>query len=377
MEDSSASTVMELAPPSLGTRQLKTLQRVKTQAVRGAARAEWLMDSVVWGLRKRFGKLGELKIVAYRGYGTPRRIQLKGRILEDTQSWVPQADDSLFTNLRYMFRRFNSNEVPEVQVRAAFSSSSVTGTTDDEGYFNLDLALDDSPRDANGWQRAEFEVVGSTMPGWQPVRGSAEVLIPSPEAEFVIVSDIDDTVLQTYVNRRLKMLWVTLSGSAFTRSTFEGTSDWYQALVRGTGDHGGNPIFYVSKSPWNLYDFLIDFMDRKQLPRGPLLLRDIGLNDQPPLDFKAETIEQLFATYPSRQFVLIGDSGERDPDIYLELAEKYPGRVRSIYIRKLNSHMDRTLDSLREHARQLGTELFATSSAEDALAHSREHGLIA
>jgi len=213
-----------------------------------------------------------------------------------------------------------------------------------------------------------------------PVRVAAEILIPAASAQFGIISDIDDTVLQTHVGQRWKMIWVTFSGSAFTRMPFEGTSELYHALVRGASGAGNNPVFYVSKSPWNLYDFLVDFLEHHALPRGPLLLRDIGLHEAPPVDHKSAAVQELLETYPDLPFVLIGDSGERDPEIYLEAALRNPRRIAAIYIRDLaGEHQKSDAGSrayeLCERARAYGTELLWIEHASQALLHARERGL--
>jgi phosphatidate phosphatase APP1 len=172
------------------------------------------------------------------------------------------------------------------------------------------------------------------------------------------------------------MIWVTLSGSAFTRMPFEGTSELYRALVAGATGRANNPVFYVSKSPWNLYDFLVDFMDYHELPRGPLLLRDIGLREAPPLDHKSAAVRLLFETYPALPFVLIGDSGERDPDIYLSIAARYPRRVRAIYIRDLGTKAGAQREAYLAKARDLGTEMLWVSHARTAHEHARSRGWV-
>jgi len=138
----------------------------------------------------------------------------------------------------------------------------------------------------------------------------------------------------------------------------------------------------VSKSPWNLYDFLLDFLDHHGLPRGPLLLRDIGLREAPPVDHKSAAVRELLELYPELPFVLIGDSGERDPEIYLEAAASHPGRIVAVYIRDLGGK-NRKDDAgerartLCERARLYGTQMLWIEHASQALAHAREHGLAA
>jgi phosphatidate phosphatase APP1 len=361
------------------TRTVRTRQRAIAAVLRFFARLEVIFDRVVWGLRRRFGHLGPLQIVTYRGFGTADRAVLRGRVLEASVLERSLPADSTYRSVRRMLRRFFSREVPDASVRTELAHGTVRSTTDDEGYFDIPV---ESPRfGAPGdWQTAEVEVVAAPVRGLIPVRATAELLIPGDAAELGIISDIDDTVLQTHVTQKLRMIWVTLSGSAFTRMPFEGTSELYHALAAGRSGQASNPVFYVSKSPWNLYDFLVDFLDHHRLPRGPLLLRDMGLREEPPVDHKSAAVCQLLDTYPTLPFVLLGDSGERDPEIYLETAARYPGRIRAIYIRDLGGKNRKDAGGratqLRERARAYGTEMLWIEHARDALAHARELQLV-
>lgn len=359
------------------TRALRFWQRARARLLRALARLELVWDRLLWGLRRRVGRLGPLQVVTYRGFGTERRAVLRGRVIEASVLERSLPADSRFRSFRRMLRRFNSREVPEATVRVSWDSSETTCATDDEGYFEMLLAPRVTLPDT-GWRSAQVEVVSVPVRGFQPVQTPAALLIPPPSAEFAVISDIDDTVLQTHVTQKLKMIWVTLSGSAFTRMPFEGTTELYTALSRGASGSANNPVFYVSKSPWNLYDFLVDFMDYHRLPRGPLLLRDIGLREAPALDHKTAAVRQLLETYPELPFVLIGDSGERDPEIYLATAALYPGRVRAIYIRDLGGRRaDKDQEArLCQAAQAHGTQMLWVEHAHQALAHARALKLV-
>jgi phosphatidate phosphatase APP1 len=358
------------------TRTVRRYQRAWAFALRALSRLELLSDRVFWGFRRRYGSLGPVQVAAYRSFGTAQGALVRGRVLEASVLERSLPRDSSWRNFRRMLRRFSSNEVPDVSVRAQLGLNSAEGLTDDEGYFDVTLQAPEL-EGAGEWKTAEVQVVAAPVRGLQPARATAEILVPSQDAELGIISDIDDTVLQTHVTQTLKMLWVTLVGSPYTRMPFEGTSELYRALVAGASGRANNPVFYVSKSPWNLYDFLVDFMDHHELPRGPLLLRDIGLHEAPPLDHKSAAVESLLQTYPGLPFILIGDSGERDPDIYLETARRHPQRVRAIYIRDLQGKRARHAprDELCRRAAELGTEMLWVDHAGLALQHARERGL--
>ncbi len=361
------------------TRTVRKQQRSRARVIRFLARVELVIDRVVWGLRQRYGRLGPLQIVSYRGFGTKARVVLRGRVLEASVLERSLPADSTFRSFRRMLRRFLSRELPEASLLARFGVNSEVGVTDDEGYFALPIAVP-SVTGTSEWTRAEVEVVSAKVRGLVPVRAAVEILIPGASAQLGIISDIDDTVLQTHVGQRWKMIWVTLSGSAFTRMPFEGTSELYHALARGASGEANNPVFYVSKSPWNLYDFLVDFLEHHGLPRGPLLLRDIGLHEEPPVDHKSAAVQALLEMYPELPFVLIGDSGERDPEIYLEAALRHPRRIVAIYIRDLGGEHQKSepgsrARTLSERARACGTELLWIEHASQALSHARERGL--
>lgn len=358
------------------TRRLRFRQRLWATCLRMLARIESGFDCVFWWVRRRMGRLGPLQLVIFRSFGTELRALVRGRVLEASALERSLPEDSRWRNVRRMLRRFNSRELPEAQVRAHIGEHAVLGVTDDEGYFELELA---PGRGSRGWLQTELEVVAAAVRGLVPVRASGELLVPDAQAELGVISDIDDTVLQTHVTQKLKMMWVTLSGSAYTRAPFEGTSELYRALAAGASGRGNNPVFYVSKSPWNLYDFLVDFLEHHGMPRGPLLLRDIGLREAPPLDHKSAALRLLFDTYPALPFVLVGDSGERDAEIYVETAQRYPGRVRAIYIRDLDgSHADgASALELRARASSSGAALLWVAHASQALEHARILGLVA
>jgi phosphatidate phosphatase APP1 len=355
----------------------RALQRGMAGLRRAAAAVETQVDRVRWGAKRRLGWVSPVEIMPYRGFGTHERITLRGRVLEAKGHEPPSPKDRRWKNFVRMVRRLDSDEIPGARVTVRFAGQSAETITDDEGYFRFELHPRELPSTPDGWHGAELDLASGGAPGQGPVTAQAELLVPDAGAEHGIISDIDDTVLQTHVTSVLKMASVTMLGNALTRLPFEGTTLLYQALVTGRSGQARNPVFYVSKSPWGLYDLLVDFMARHGLPRGPLLLRDLGLRSEATLDFKSACITEILATYPRLRFILVGDSGERDPEIYLEVLRRCPERVAAIYIREVDERPSRRV-ALERHvaaARALGVEMLLLSHARDALAHARRHGL--
>jgi len=341
-------------------------------------------------LKQRRGRRSPVEILSYRGHGTRDRLFLKGRVLETVDLAPASATDSWRRNLRNMSRRFLSSEIPHAQVRGSLKTSrslqEVEATADREGFFDLRFELSEPLESGTGWKHpVEIELLA---PRWgkdeEPVRAEGSVLVPDG-ARFGVISDLDDTVVQSSATDLLKMARLTLLGNAHTRLPFEGVAGFYRALQNGwsRGYDGGrgefNPIFYVSSSPWNLYDLLEDFLDVHGVPAGPLFLKDWGrrtIRDHE--GHKLGIIRTLLATYPGLPFVLIGDSGEKDPEIYRQIVLEHPGRIRAIYIRDVTTkERDAAVHSIAAELRNIGVEMLLTARTAEAVEHAVRTGLIA
>ena len=237
--------------------------------------------------------------------------------------------------------------MPGARVRATFCDRETPATTDDEGYFEIALdglqGLEQHPIGDRRWRDVELELLEPRRGGAEsPARAVAQVLMPPARARLGMISDIDDTIIKTGANDLVRNLRTTLLSSAESRSPFKGVAAFYRALEEGTHGRPINPIFYMSSSPWNLYDLLERFMALNRIPAGPMFLRDLGLDRnrfmQGPHDaHKLAAIERLFAFYPALCFVLIGDGGQHDAAIYREVVRRHPGRVLAVYIREVAS----------------------------------------
>jgi phosphatidate phosphatase APP1 len=174
------------------------------------------------------------------------------------------------------------------------------------------------------------------------------------------------------------MARIVLLSNAHTRLPYEGVADFYRALQLGPSGEDFNPIFYVSSSPWNLYDMLEDFLDVHGVPAGPIFLKDWSPTTLRDHDrHKLGVIHTLLATYPDLPFVLIGDSGERDPEIYRQIVREYPGRVRAIYIRDVTSgERDATVHAIAAELKEVGVEMLLTADTVEAAEHAAKRGLI-
>ena len=318
--------------------------------------------------------------VPYIGFGTAGKLWVKGRVLDESIFREQTGDDSRWSNLVALYQRLESDEVAGARVRAHFQGQSHETVTDRGGYFSFEIV----PTHAvpGGWQTVELELPDSRGADGQPVRTNAEVIVPPPGARFGIISDIDDTVLWTNVTNKLNMALMLARSNAHTRKPFKGVAAFYRALKQGASGNEDNPVFYVSSSPWHLFGPLVEFLRVQGIPVGPLLLRELGVRDVFKLtshgNHKLEKIELILGYYPDMQFVLIGDSGEQDPEIYAEVVRRHPKQVKVIYIRNVNPDPSRieALDKLIAEVSATGTQLILAPDSVFAASHAAAEGLI-
>lgn len=358
------------------------LERLSRLGRSGAVRAEARFESLKAELARRLGlESSDVHIQPYRGYGTRERFHLSARVLRGRPLDPAVDDQGLWDNILDAYRRFESDEVPGALLEVRYGPVRGTHSTDDEGYLHLDLAV---PAEAVGpepWQEVELSLALPDDPGGR-IRARLPVLVPAAEAEVGVISDVDDTVLITGATSLLSTARLTFLHNARTRLPFKGVGGLYRALEAGSDGTRKNPFFYVSSSPWNLYDLLVDFFRHHRLPRGVFLLRDLGLTEEHWVtgghDHKREKIEAILGTYPHLPFVLLGDSGQEDPEIYARVAADFPGRIRAIYIRDVTGPpRDAEVRAVAERTRAEGTPMLLVRDSLEAARDAVERGLMA
>lgn len=252
---------------------------------------------------------------------------VRGRVLDNPEPSEAAEGEGLGAAVRRSVQNFLTRELPGVPLKVEVADSQVDVVTDHDGYFLVRVPVPAqlvSPC-MTGTVSLGREYRGLTSPHTTHF----DVRVPDQAAQFGIISDIDDTVIKTGVQRTGQMLVQTFTGSALTREPFPGAAALYRDFA-GTA----NPVFYVSSSPWNLHAFLTAFLKHHGFPDGPLLLRDL-LGTAKGREQKHGRIREILDLHPDLQFVLIGDSGEKDPQIYADIVRSHPGRILAVYIREV------------------------------------------
>jgi phosphatidate phosphatase APP1 len=334
------------------------------------------MDVVMARAREKLHPEVYLHVIAFRGFGTRLtegwQGSISGRVLRYRQPSLP-GTSVLWNNLRASYERFATDELPGITVSGCVDSVQVDSITDDEGYFRLDFNMRETGDASN------TVPVQITLPGFTTLQidGDPIINLPDTSAHFGVISDIDDTLLITNATSMQRMMRLTLLESAASRLAFDGVAEFYQALHMGR-----NPFFYVSSSPWNLYEFLTDFMRLNNIVPGPLMLRDFGIDETKFIaeshhQHKLEQIRSVIDLYPTLEFILCGDSGQDDPEIYATIAQEYPDQIRAIYVRDVSDQWrNASIQLLIQQLKEKNVDMLLVPDSLSAAAHAMAHGFI-
>src|SRR5690554_5426367 len=328
------------------------------------------------------------QIIPFRTYGTATHLNAKGRALKDEN--IDLSKKGFLTMLWIAYKRFGTDLIRNTNLVLTLPNGlKIETRTDNQGYYLIDQTVENFSEEVTEDGILPYEIsfvdplhqkrtrTGNTFQG--------EIIIPSETAKFGVISDIDDTILHTGLTSRLK--WQVVKNTIFKRAQkripLEGAANFYTQLHRGKSVKDCNPIFYVSHGPWNLYRYLELFLSTHNFPKGPILLRDFGnpltkifrpkaSGEKPE---KQKEILNILKTYPKLSFILIGDSGEHDPDIYIEIAEAHPERILAIYMRSVNHRrkMIRVEGLFKEYET---VPVLLVENSEEAIKHVRQMGFL-
>jgi len=270
-------------------------------------------------------------IVLYPAYVSSGTAALEGRVIAREDTRAPAAEDSSWTNLRRNLGFLINRERENVPVIVSLADRRWDGTTDEEGYFRIELG--ELSLLEPGWHRINGEITGSST--------ETGLLVLSPTNVLGLISDLDDTILVSEVNTTRRMLGNSLLRNPLQRQAVLGTATLYRQFAARNPDPGAAPIFYLSASPRQLHFSIETFLNHNDFPPGILITKRVSNDEtsEPLFDqmaYKKVRIEEILTRLPHVRFTLFGDDGERDPEIYEEVRRLHPERVDAIWIRRVN-----------------------------------------
>ncbi len=327
---------------------------------------------------RRTRSQGPVVIDAYRGYASQAALFMVGRVLRQPGGDA-EPDFTTAASLWNVVRRMRRRGVAGARLIATVDGQRQGLITDRDGYFSLRMRLARPLRPHHPAARVHLQLI-------KPAEAEAtgELLVAPPASRFMVISDIDDTVVATGVANKTRMISRMLLKSAESRVAFAGVAELYRHLHGGRNGAEDNPLLYVSRGPWVIYETLLAFFKLHRFPDRPVLfLREWGLRFRPPfirrdLDHKIEIVNELLAVSPDLPVVLIGDSGQHDPELYGDVVRSWPGRVRLVLIRDVSKgRRDEALAALAQELADRGTPFVVAQTSEEMAEAAAAAGLIA
>ncbi len=272
---------------------------------------------------KRARKRGLTPIaMPFTAYGSTEWIRVLSRVLLAK----PAETDELRTKKIRGWRSFASVPVGHVEVKVTVNGKVHTVIADRGGVVDEVVPVSLEP----GWHSIKLSAKGGG-------ETSAPVFIVDPKAKLGLISDIDDTVMVTALPRPLLAAWNSFVLDEHARAPVAGMAVLFEKLVR---DHPGAPVVYLSTGAWNVAPTLTRFLSRHLYPPGPLLLTDWGPTHdrwfRSGKDHKEQSLLRLTEEFPHLKWILVGDDGQQDEDLYAHFLEAHPDRIAAIAIRQLS-----------------------------------------
>lgn len=276
-----------------------------------------LRDRLSARARRRGWTPAVLPFSGYAGGGVARVL---GRVV-----LAPPSVDPSATRGVPGWRRLLTLERPGVKVRVELAGHGVEVTSDEAGIVDARLDVGHLPP---GLARATM-----TVQSREAVLAHVHVAAAGPVQG--VICDIDDTVWITGLAHPLQAARRTLTGTSSTRRAVPGMA----RLLRWAAEQEGAPVVYLSNGPWNLVGPVSRFLERHHFPAGALLMTDWGITPRAWFrdgrEHKSSALRQLVDDMPDVRWVLIGDDGEHDPQLYRSLASEAPEKVAAIALRQV------------------------------------------
>lgn len=278
-------------------------------------------------------------IELYSAWATTQRDgQLYGRVHKGEPLPPPEEGEGLARRLHASFLDLDTCALPNARVRLSGFPEAGLFTADAHGFLRVRLPSGMRPGTV---RTVELDTPHYTAPG---ASTTAQVWGDS-EPPLGIISDIDDTLTDTGVTRKLELLKNTFFEDSYDVKVFAGAP---QAFVSIAGKNPSLlPVFYLSGSPWGLHKRISEAFDLKGFPPGTMILRRYSQEPLDPFNFKLPHLREIVDANPGRRWILFGDAGEKDPEVYHTLTEERPNAVDAVFIHNVTNE-DPASDRLKQ-----------------------------
>lgn len=328
-------------------------------------------------LLKKMRLISAPQVKLYHGFGHEGKLTIYGHVLKLSPYPRNKYRSGFLRNTVALLRLFMVRPLCNVSLTLHWKGRKIHTETEQDGFFKFDW--DDDEKVPSGWHTLSVEAF---LDDENIATAEGSIYIP-PASQYVFISDIDDTFLISHSKNIHKRLFVLFTNNAHSRKPFEGVVQHYQMLQRAnTNGHDLNPFFYVSSSEWNLYDYLVEFTHKNELPEGIFLLNQLkvfsqllktGQNNH---QAKFARIVRIMEAFPHQRVILLGDSSQHDPYIYEAIVKHFPKQVHAVYIRDIYEKSRDAVAGVLKNIEAAGVPCCFFKLSKDAILHSIKIGLI-
>jgi len=273
-------------------------------------------------------------IEVYNAYGNEQKIFIQGRMLVKREFHQVQKDDTWFSNFWRRIKEIKNNEIKDTKIQATIKNQSYETKGDDEGYFEFNIKSKELL--STGYEPINLQIENNPM-----AYKTQATIINSQQRLLGVICDIDDTVMVSNVPNKFKLMMNTLFKNYKQRKVVPTMVKRIQKLLAQNPKDTPSTLFFISGSPQHLFKPIEAFLNYNHFPKRTIILKKIHGDNKDPLTnqlaYKSQKIEQLIQLYPNMKWVMFGDSGEKDKEVYELMRKRYPTKVRKFYIRNVDT----------------------------------------
>jgi len=277
--------------------------------------------------------LAQPTIEVYNCYGNAHKLIVKGRVLTERSFKESKKEDSFLTNAWENLGHLINDEKKNTPITLEINKEQYHSSTDDEGYFEFNVIH--SKKSFTNQQPLELFLDN------EPIIITCLALILNDKPQVGIISDFDDTLIISDVTHKLKLFNNLLFKNYKQKEVVAGMAERFRTILSKNDSNERIPFFIITGSPKQLDNKIHDFLDFHHFPTRTVITKKMhGKNPDALLNqvtYKQKKIEKLIALYPKIVWMLFGDSGEEDQEIYGVIAQKYPKHIKAVFIRNVES----------------------------------------
>jgi phosphatidate phosphatase APP1 len=277
-----------------------------------------------------------IQLIGYLGHRSHDAIHIRARVL--AAQALPEPGHSGWSRLRAMMALYDTRELENIAVRAEFGGQALEMRSDEDGHVKMRLPCAAPLPATTGW---ESVTLSAEAADGSRVEAAVPVIVPGSLVDVGVISDIDDTILETGTTNFVRNWRRVLIETSEERLSTPGAVKLYRALA-GSASNPARPFFYISTSPWNLFAMLTRFKHLNGLPAGPMFLTRFDLTGRKlrfhrTVAHKSVAIDKVIEAYPAMRFLLIGDSAQHDILVYAQAIARFPRRFVGVIIRDVEN----------------------------------------